>query len=141
MQNFIISDNTIALIKSGKKTIIIDVNNIKVINKSIKNIISINCLINGSTIEGRKSATKKLLNINYKVPIYIKSNIVLLQLNSIRNKNNMYLCLNKIFSYKYINNKLYLKCMNNYIFIVNISKYNFEKLIINGLKINNVLKD
>lgn len=140
MQNYIFNNGIIAVIKSNKKTIIIDVDNIKVINKNIRFVISINCLINGSTIDGRKNATKRILNINYKIPIYIRDNIILLQLKSIRNNCSMYISLNNIIDYKYKNNRLLIKCINNYIFTINISKYNFEKLIINGLKLNNVLK-
>jgi len=140
MENYIINENTIAILKNKNKTIIIDVDNIRVINKNIKFIIECNCLINGSNLNGRKEFIKKLLNIHYKIPIIINYNIILLQINSIKNNNSLFIILNKIKDYKEINNNLNILCVNNYVFSNNISKNSFEKLIINGIKINNIIK-
>lgn len=141
MENYIFNDNTIAIIRSNNKTIIIDVDKIRVINISISKVIDNNCLLQGFNYNGRKEAIKRKLKVKYKVPIYIKNNVILLQLNSIRNKNCIFLILNKIIDYYYKNNRLYIKCKNNYVFMLKISINNFKKIIINGLLINNIFNN
>ena len=46
MKNYLLTSSTIAVLKSDKKTIIIDVDKIRVINKNIKKVIEDNCLWN-----------------------------------------------------------------------------------------------
>ena len=64
MKNYIIDENTVAVLKSNHKTIIFDVENIRVINKSINKVLEDNCLLNGSSVMGRKNSAEKILNIN-----------------------------------------------------------------------------
>ena len=140
MNNYIINENTVAVLKSNKKTIIIDVENIRVINKSINRVLEDNCLLNGSSVIGRKKYAEKYLNIKYKLPVYINKNIILIQLNSLRDSFCLFIVLNKILNFKNINNILNIICVNKYVFISKISKNCFENLIINGVKLNNSLK-
>lgn len=140
MKNYIIDENTVAVLKSNNKTIIFDVENIRVINKSINKVLQDNCLINGSSVMGRKNSAEKLLNIKYKAPIYINKNIILIQLNSLRDNSCLFIVLSKILNFKYINNILSIICVDKYVFSNKISENCFEKLIINGVKLNNILK-
>ena len=142
MKNYIINDQTIAILKNNKETIIYDVENTKVINKNIKTILETNCLLHGSNLEGRLKSIKKILKIKYKVPILISSaeNIILLQMNCIRNQECLFIVANKIIDYEETSKNLIIKCINNYQFEVNISKYSFEKMLINTIKLNNYLK-
>lgn len=139
MDNYIINDKTICLIKNYNKTIIIDVDNIRVINKNINKIIELNCLLYGANFNNKKDNKKLLIDVKYKIPIYLSKNICLIKLNSLRNKSSVIILLDKIINYKSINNKLIIKCVNNYNFIVKLTKNKIEKLIINALKINNYL--
>ena len=120
MENYILNQNTIAVLKQKNKTIIFDVENIRVINKNIKRVIRDNCLLYGSTSDGRIKSAKNLINSHYKLPIIINSNIILIGLNSIRKDTCLFLVLNKIINYKYINDYLKIKCNGNYIFNYNI---------------------
>lgn len=140
MKNYIIDENTVAVLKSNHKTIIFDVENIRVINKSINKVLEDNCLLNGSSVMGRKNSAEKLLNIKYKIPIYINKNIILIQLNSLRDNSCLFIVLNKILNFKYINDLLNIMCVDNYIFSCKISENCFENLIVNGVKLNNILK-
>ncbi len=142
MKNYIINDQTIAILKHDQETIIYNVENKKVINKHIKSILENNCLLHGSSMEGRIKSAKKILNIKYKVPILISEaeNIILLQIDCLRNKECLFIVANKIINYEEIQNKLIIKCINDQEFIVNISKYSFEKMLINTIKLNNYLK-
>jgi len=48
--------------------------------------------------------------------------------------------LNKIVDYKLENQKLKIICINKQVFLINISKNSFEKMLINSIKLNNILK-
>ena len=140
MNNYFFNEKTIAILKNGKKTIIIDVDNVRVINKNIKKVIENNCLINGSTLEGRKNAINSLIKVYYKQPILINNDIILIQISSLKNKKCLLIVLNKIFYYENMLKNLKIKCANNYIFYVKISKRKFENLVLNGLRLNNIIK-
>ena len=142
MENYLITKDTVAILKKDKQTIIYDVENYRVINKNIKTVLNLNCNFYGSTLIGRKKSAENILDIKYKVPIVLDetSDITLLQLSSLRKDETILLVLNKIVSYHEVLNKLVIKCINNQEFEVNISKNCFEKLLLNSFKLNNVLK-
>lgn len=140
MENYIINNKTIAILKNNNKTIIYDVDNIRVINKNIKRILDENCSFYGSSLSGRKKSAKNILNIHYKVPVVVKEDVILLQVNNIRKKECLFLVLNKIVDYKLENQKLKIICINKQVFLINISKNSFEKMLINSIKLNNILK-
>ncbi len=138
MKSYRITDKTIALKRFGKNTIIYNVNNEVVINKNIKTILNENCSSQGTNLEGMKSCAKKILGIKYSVPIYLKEQQILLPIGGIRDKDCMYIMANKIMDYKNLKNKkIKIICINNHEFIVNLSKYRFEKLILYSIKLNN----
>lgn len=140
MENYIINNNTVAILKKDNQTIIFDVEKTRVINKNVKKVLEQNCNLYGSTLLGRKKFAEKILSIHYKIPIVIAQNIILVQLNGIKEENCLFIVLNKIIDYKYINNNLKILCINNQIFNNKISKSSFEKMIINSIKLENVLK-
>ena len=140
MENYIINNKTIAILKKNNKTIIFDVEKKRIINKNIKKVLNYNCNFYGSSLNGRKKCAENLLNIHYKIPIIIDKNIILIQLNSLRSEECLFIVMNKIIDYKYINKKLEILCINSQIFNTNISKESFEKMIINSIKLENNLK-
>lgn len=141
MEKYIINNNTIALLKINHKTIIINVDNLMVFNKCIISILEENCIYYGSTLKGRISSAKKILNEDYKIPILIDdiNNLLLIQINSPRNKICLFLVSNKIVNYVEKDNFLEIKCLNNVTFKVKITKNSFEKMLLKSFKINNVL--
>lgn len=140
MENYIINNKTIAILKKNNQTIIFDVEKVRIINKNIKKILDYNCNFYGSSLVGRKKSAEKLLNIHYKIPLIIDNNIILLQLNGIKEKECLFIVLNKIIDYKYMNKNLKILCVNNQIFNNKISKNSFEKMLVNSIKLNNILK-
>ena len=139
MSEFIINEETVALRKDENKTIIYNVDNCLVINKNLKNILNTNCLYYGSDLNGRRRSAQRLLNMKYKVPIIISdiNNYILISIGSLRDNNCLLIMLNKIIEK---DNYLKIICAFNQEFVVNISKYSFEKLLINAIKLNNLLK-
>lgn len=142
MNKNIISSGTISVIKNNKRTILCNVDNIVVINIGIKKFLEKSCNYYGTSYEGVKKSAKGILNINYKVPIVVENNknIILLPLTSVRDKNLIYVSLDKITNYEFKDNYVYIMCCNNYVFKTKMSEKSFEKLLINGIKLNNTLK-
>lgn len=140
MENYIINNNTIAVLKKKNYTIIFDVEKNRVINKNINKILENNCNFYGSSLIGRKNSAKKILNISYKIPLFITNNIILLQLNSLKSEESLFIVLNKVIDYNVEDNLLKIKCVENHVFINKISKTSFEKMLINSIILNNVLK-
>lgn len=141
MEKYIINNKTIALLKINQKTIIFNVDNVLVFNKHILSILEENCIYYGSSLKGRINSSKKLLNEEYKIPLLVDdiNNIILIQINSPRKKYCLYLVANKVINYLENDNLLEIKCINNTIFKVKITKNNFEKMLLKSFKINNIL--
>lgn len=142
MEKYLVTNKTIALLKMGKKTCIINVENIEVINKSIKYILEYNCNYYGSSLDGRIKSAKDILNVKYKVPIIIdeNNNIFLIPISSVRSDINLYLVTNKILNYEIINEKLVIYSLNNIKITVNLSKNILENSLLKVFQLNNILK-
>lgn len=67
----------------------------------------------------------------------MNNNIILLQLNKMRNNTTIFIVLNNIINYKYKNNNLYIELNNKNNLLIKISLNSFEKVLINGIKLNN----
>ena len=141
MKQYLINEKTIAILKKGHQTIIYDVENYKVINKNIKKVLEDNCLFYGSNMKGRQKSASKILKVKYKIPLVIseQDNIILIQIDAFRSDCCLFLVANKIIDYQENNKKVNVKCINNNNFSLNISKYCFDKMLINSLKLNNYL--
>lgn len=142
MEKYLVTNKTIALLKMGKKTCIINVENIEVINKSIKYILEYNCNYYGSSLDGRIKSAKDILNVKYKVPIIIdeNNNLFLIPISSVRSDINLYLVTNKILNYEIINEKLVIYSLNNIKITVNLSKNILENSLLKVFQLNNILK-
>lgn len=141
VENYLITNKTIALLKRGKKTLIYDVDKVVVINKTINKIIDLSCNYYGSSLEGRKKSAKNILNQKYKIPIVIDevNNLILIPLNNPRLEDCLYVVVNKIVDYYELEDNLVIMCVNNQEFKTKMSKKTLEKLIISAFKLNNIL--
>ena len=141
MNNYLINENTVAILKNNDKIQVINVDNSIVININLKRLINNNCLIYGSNLEGRKKFAEKILEKKYKLPIIIslEKKIILLQINAFRDEECLFIVGNKVLNYYIKDNYLYIECINNIKFKTNISKYSFEKILINYLKLLNYI--
>ncbi len=142
MKNYLIDNDTIALLKKRDKTIIYTLDDQKIFNTNYKFILEYNCNYYGSSLDGRKKSAKSILNVKYRVPIIVDElhNIILLQLNSSRDKECLFLVANKILDMEEENNQLKITCINKQEFYVNLSKRSLEKMLLQSFKLNNTLK-
>lgn len=139
MLNYKITKNTVAILKQKRQTKIFDVNNSQVFNIGIKSLLEKNCNYYDTSLNLIKKRVKSILNIQYKVPIIIGDNI-LIQLNSLKCEDAIFLMLDKIIDYQYYNNILHIYCVNNNVFKLKISLNQFEKILVKAIKLNNILK-
>lgn len=73
MKDYEINEETMAIIPLNyNKTMIKEVNNEYIIDKSAYKIMEDSCEYYGSTYKGRLKAAQKLLDTNYKVPIIVE---------------------------------------------------------------------
>ena len=139
MDNYKICSMTYALIPvDNKETLVIEKNKELVIKKSLKKIIDFNCMIYGSSYEGRLSSSKLLLNLNNNLPIMIEESkkIIILPTSSTRNKKCCWILFNNIIDYYKIANTTIVIFKNNKKLVFDITISNFEKQI---FKINKLL--
>lgn len=90
-------------------------------------VISLWCLMNGSTIEGRIDAIKKQLNISQKCPIYISAHCILIPSTSTNNNECIYINYHNIFDIKKADNKTKVTYINGRTDIIDISYHVMNK--------------
>ena len=75
MKEYLINDNTLALIPLGKKkTIVYEDHDCYIIDEKINKIMDTNCQYYGSSLNGRVKKTNDITGQNYKAPIIVSEN-------------------------------------------------------------------
>jgi len=140
---YIITEEIYALIPIGKKTKIIEKDRITIINETPAEVVSINCIINGSTLEGRQKGSSFLIGTNYKPPIIIndRKNIILIPTHSIRNSECIWVNLNSILSYdKNNDNTTILEFKNKKKLNLKVSYSIFDKQVLRATRLESSLR-
>lgn len=145
MNNYIINNETIAIIPyEKKKSMIFEVNKKLVINKSPNSIIKNNCLLYGSSILGRLKGTEKLTGYTYKAPIIIKENelLIFFPTNSPRVKTCSWLSVKYIEEYYYdkIKKINVIRFSNNMKLELNVSLNIINNQISRALQLENKVR-
>lgn len=127
----VIPVNNVVTIRYDKK---LNITYVKTLNDKIIEyndkpfkVISLWCLMNGSTIEGRMDAFKSILNISQKCPIYVTSNCILIPSLSINNDECIYVNFHNIFDIKKADNKTKITFINGKNETVDISYHVMHK--------------
>lgn len=140
---YLIKENTYALIPSGKKTKAIESEHSLIINETPVDVVSKNCYLNGSTLEGRQKGSSYLIGTSYKPPIIINdyNNIILIPTHSVRNKDCMWVNLNNILNY-YQNdsNNVILEFKNHKKIVLNVSFSKFDKQVLRATRLESALR-
>jgi competence protein ComK len=87
MNNYVINRDTLAILPNGKgKSLVYDGLEVYEVNMSPTLLIKRNCLLNGSSYEGRLKSSDYLINCKYKTPILVndKHNLIFFPTNSTR---------------------------------------------------------
>ena len=140
---YLIKENTYALIPNGDQTEIIESEQSLTINKTPAEVVSINCYVNGSTLEGRQKGSSYLIGTPYKPPIILSDfeNIILLPTHSVRNKECSWINLNTILNYyKNDSNNLIVEFKNHKKIVLNISFSKFDKQVLRATRLESTLR-
>ena len=144
MKNYTINSNTLALIPTGKKkTIVYEENNCFIIEEKISKIMDLNCKFYGSSIDGRIKGTYSLTGYSYKAPIILSEdkNIIFFPTCSPRLKDCSWICLNNIEKVYSIEDKSYIKFLNNKSLEFNTSYNILQNQYLKSLSLKNAFKN
>lgn len=140
---YIINKNTQALIPMGNHTKILEKNKMIIIKDIPVNIVAANCILNGSTLEGRQNGSGSLLGSNYKPPIVINNSkeIILIPTHSSRNKSCVWINLSEIAYYrKNINNQTTIEFLNKHKIEINVSFNIFDKQVLRATRLESAIR-
>ena len=133
IEEYYINEDTLLLIPNGKnKTKIIDINGIYYIKKSVFEIVDESCQYYGSSYGGRYIGAKKLLEMEYKLPIILDEvkEVVIFPTCSPRQQNCIWINVNNIESYTKMKEFSIIKFTNNTTQNLNISYNCLENQIL-----------
>lgn len=103
MNQYEINEETLALISVEENcTEVYEINNVFLVNKNVNKVMEDSCLYFGSTLDGRKKGTERLIGSCYKAPIIVEetNEMIFFPTFSQRyHKLNSWISLNHIRSY------------------------------------------
>ena len=138
IEEYYINEETLLLVPIGKnKTKIYDLNGNYYMKKSVFDIVDESCQYYGSSYGGRYIGAKKLLEMEYKLPIILDEvkEVVLFPTCSPRQQNCIWVCVNNIESYNKIKNISMINFVNVFSYNINISYSCLENQICRGKRI------
>lgn len=124
VEEYFINEDTLYLIPvDNKKTIIYDITGEYTINKKILDVVDDSCQYYGSSYNGRYVSAKKILDMNYKLPIIIDEvkEVVLFPTCSPKLENCIWICINNIDNYEGNSKKSLITFTNKQKYEIHIS--------------------
>lgn len=142
MENYIINENTLAVIKGQNGTKIVEKYVTYNSMDSPFEIVNISCLFYGSSIMGRCASTEFLLGSKYKCPIIIseKKKIIFFPTSSYKNIECSWICVNAIKKYYEKGKNLCIILENDVEIMLNISKFVISSQILKSLRLESIIK-
>ncbi len=144
MSKYEINNNTLAVVGINDfKSMAIESDNNYIINDNSYQIMEDSCNYFGSTFKGRIDGTKKMMNINYKVPIIVEesNDIIFFPLSEIDNSNCVWISLKWFDRVVKENDNTYIYFKNGEKISINVSKYVVENQFFRSLKLSSILND
>ena len=142
MENYEISNTTIALIYRNNKTIVYDNNDQFIVNKLPNEIINNSCKFYGSSFIGRVKGTEFMLGIKNKVPIIVEesNNIIFFPTSSYKLKTCSWISIKYIKDYfKISNNTSRIITENNRKIDLDISYFIINNQILRSYRLESIL--
>ncbi len=132
VEEYYVTSDTLLLVSFGKnKTKIYDVNGNSVIKKTPFEIIDESCQYYGSSYSGRYVGAKKLLDMDYKLPIIMDEvkEVVMFPTCSPKSDDCCWICVNNIENYEKYKKNSIIKFINGMTYEVNVSFNSLENQI------------
>lgn len=133
IEEYFINEDTLILVPTGKnKTKVYDKEGIFDIKMNILDIIENSCNYYGSSYLGRCIGSRKILNMNYKLPIIIDEvkETILIPTSSPKNEDCHWICLNNIEDYSKLKNSTLIEFNNKNKYELKNSYYILENQIL-----------
>ncbi len=141
---YIINTETLAIVPiNKKKSKIYENEGVFIINKSAKRIIEDNCSYFGSTYDGRKKSTSKLIGVTHKAPILIEetNELIFFPTTSPRLNDCTWIALNQIDNYqRYDECESMISFQNDAKLLVNVSNKSIENQVMRATRLGSVLR-
>ena len=128
---YINADTLLIMPLNKTKTKIYDITGIYIIKKSVFDIVENSCQYYGSSYSGRYIGAKKLLDMDYKLPIIVDEvkEIIIFPTCSPRSDNCYWICINNIDNYEKLKRSSRIKFINGSICELPISYNSLENQI------------
>lgn len=143
VEEYYINEDTLLLVPIGKiKTKIYDINGTYYIKKNCFDIVDESCQYYGSSYGGRYIGAKKMLEMEYKLPIILDEvkEVIIFPTCSPRQNNCNWVCLNNIENYLKNKNCSTIKFANGFNYEINISYNSLENQILRATLLMSKLK-
>ncbi len=138
MYEYEINENTLFLLPMDEnRTMVYEKErSFLVLNKAIK-IISDSALFYGSSLDGRKISSSKMLGSSYKVPIVISENdeIIVFPTSSYRYNLSTWICFNNVYGYHKDGNQTLVSFAGNKEYKINVSYNIFDNQFLRSVKL------
>lgn len=142
MVNYKINTKTLAIIPiSNTKTKIYESDDVLIVDKNAKRIISENCEYYGSSYEGRKKGTVDLIGVTHKSPILVEdsNNIIFFPTCSPRLKECSWISLNNLDTYNKLENESVIKFNNDLTIKIPVSSKIINNQVLRATRLESVL--
>ncbi len=143
MKEYYINKETSFIIPvDDNKTKVFENNVEYVIDRNIMDIVNESCMYYGSNYQGRYLGSKKILKMNYKLPIVLDeyNEIIMFPTTSPRQKNCKWIILHNLENYKKSEDKTEISLKNGLTFKLDISYGSFESQVFRASMLLMLLK-
>lgn len=142
MKEYEINEDTLALISLDNKTRVFEKNNNFIVERETSQIMEDSCEYFGSSLNGRKKGTEKLIGVSYKAPIIVEEskNIIFFPTTSPRLKSCNWISLNNLERYYSKNEKIVLEFKNHQKIMLNLSFGIIDNQILRATRLEAVLR-
>ena len=144
MKKYEINGSTLAVVGVDKvSSKVIEEENSYIIDDNSYQVMEDSCTYFGSNMKGRVEGTKRMLNINYKVPIIVEesNDLIFFPLSEIESDKCTWISLSWYDKVVNDDKNTYIYFKNGQKIKINISKYVVENQVSRALKLNYVLNE